>query len=82
MRCQESGVDRLSHWRLRRWFLSVLLVVSQLTACGCRCVWLLSQVVVRLSLGIDVSKKVAMKLTVRASTSELSEVIHQIIQSA
>lgn len=41
-----------------------------------------SQVVVRLNLGIDTSKNVAMKLTVRASTPEMSEVIHQIVQSA
>ena len=40
------------------------------------------QVVVRLSLGIDASKNVAMKLAVRSSSEEISEVIHQIIQNA
>ena len=40
------------------------------------------QVVVRLNLGIDASKNVAMKLAVRSSSEEISEVIHQIIQNA
>ena len=40
------------------------------------------QVVVRLSLGIDGAKNVAMKLAVRSSSEEISEVIHQIIQNA
>ena len=40
------------------------------------------QVVVRLSLGINASREVAMKLAVRSSDPALSEVIHQIIQSS
>jgi coatomer protein complex subunit gamma len=35
-----------------------------------------------MSFGIDASNQVAMKLTVRADTSDISEAVHQIIQNA
>eukprot|EP00201_Polytomella_parva_P011942 CAMPEP_0175059692 /NCGR_PEP_ID=MMETSP0052_2-20121109/12575_1 /TAXON_ID=51329 ORGANISM="Polytomella parva, Strain SAG 63-3" /NCGR_SAMPLE_ID=MMETSP0052_2 /ASSEMBLY_ACC=CAM_ASM_000194 /LENGTH=891 /DNA_ID=CAMNT_0016325273 /DNA_START=59 /DNA_END=2737 /DNA_ORIENTATION=+ len=40
------------------------------------------QVLVRLALGIDASRNVAMKLIVRSDSPELSETIHSIIQQA
>ncbi|GAX76799.1 hypothetical protein CEUSTIGMA_g4245.t1 [Chlamydomonas eustigma] len=40
------------------------------------------QVLVRLNFGIDASKQVAMKLVVRADTPEISDAVHQIIQTA
>ncbi|GIL83130.1 hypothetical protein Vretimale_11463 [Volvox reticuliferus] len=40
------------------------------------------QVLVRMSFGIDSTNNVAMKLVVRAESTELSEAIHQIIQDA
>jgi coatomer protein complex subunit gamma len=39
-------------------------------------------VLVRLQFGIDASRSVAMKLAVRASSADVSEAIHQIIQDA
>ena len=36
----------------------------------------------RMSFGIDAGNQVAMKLVVRADTPEISEAVHQIIQSA
>mmetsp|Transcript_25184 Transcript_25184/g.54739 ORF Transcript_25184/g.54739 Transcript_25184/m.54739 type:complete len:900 (-) Transcript_25184:336-3035(-) len=40
------------------------------------------QVLVRMSFGIDASNQVAMKLVVRAESPEISDAVHQIIQSA
>lgn len=40
------------------------------------------QVLVRLSFGLDGSGNVAMKLVVRAESEEISDAVHQIIQSA
>eukprot|EP00955_Chlamydomonas_euryale_P034968 349934-Chlamydomonas_euryale.AAC.5 len=41
-----------------------------------------SQVLVRLSFGMDAGGAVAMKLVVRADSTEVSEAVHQIIQNA
>uniref|UniRef100_A0A061RA30 Coatomer subunit gamma n=1 Tax=Tetraselmis sp. GSL018 TaxID=582737 RepID=A0A061RA30_9CHLO len=40
------------------------------------------QVLVRMQFGIDAGSKVAMKLSVRAASDDVSEIVHQIIQEA